>query len=101
MGKIISPKDLSQESISLILQEHFNNSKLKVISLNGNETFLSKNDNFNSDIKKWTVKFQTEEEDGKTFFFQIIFKTQKKNFMKCFAIYLSFFFPFLIICAQR
>ena len=81
MGKINFPKDLSKENISLILQEHFNNSKLKVISLNGNETFLSKNDNFNSDIKKWTVQFQFEVEDGKKFYIQMIFIQKKTIFL--------------------
>ena len=61
MAKVKCPEELTKETISLILQEHFNNSKVKVISLNGNETFLAKNDNFNSDIKKWAVQFEMEE----------------------------------------
>jgi hypothetical protein len=61
MGKVKCPKDLTKETISVILQEHFNNSKVKVIFLDGNETFLAKNDNFNSDIKKWAVQFEMEE----------------------------------------
>ncbi len=68
MAKVKCPEELTKETICLILQEHFNNSKLKVISLNGNETFLAKNDNLNSEVKKWTVELRLEE-NGETIFF--------------------------------
>ena len=55
MGKVRSPKDLSEESIEKVLQDHFNDSKLKVISVKEDDDFLAQNDNFNSQIKKWTV----------------------------------------------
>ena len=55
MGKVRSPKDLSKGSIEKILQDHFNDSKLKVISVKEDDNFLAQNDNLNSQIKKWTV----------------------------------------------
>ena len=55
MGKVRSPKDLSKRSIEQILQDHFNDSKLKVISVKEDDNFLAQNDNLNSQIKKWTV----------------------------------------------
>ena len=55
MGKVRSPKDLSRGSIEKVLQDHFNDSKLKVISVKEDDDFLAQNDNFNSQIKKWTV----------------------------------------------
>ena len=58
MGKPCCPEDLSTETITQILQEHYNDASLKVVSVNGNEVFLAKNDNFNSEIKRWTVQFQ-------------------------------------------
>ena len=58
MGKPCCPEDLSIDTITRILQEHYNDASLKVVSVNGNEVFLAKNDNFNSEIKRWTVQFQ-------------------------------------------
>ena len=55
MGKVRSPKDLSKGSIEKILQDHFNDSKLKVISVKEDDNFLAQNDNLNSQIKKWTI----------------------------------------------
>ena len=55
MGKVHSPKDLSKGSIEKILQDHFNDSKLKVISVKEDDNFLAQNDNLNSQIKKWTI----------------------------------------------
>ena len=55
MGKVRFSKDLNEDSIEAILQEHFNDSELKVISVTGDEDFLAQNENFNSQIKKWTV----------------------------------------------
>ena len=55
MGKVHSPKDLSKGSIEKILQDHFNDSKFKVISVKEDDNFLAQNDNLNSQIKKWTI----------------------------------------------
>ncbi len=64
MGKPCCSEDLSTETITQILQEHYNDASLKVLSVNGNEKFLAKNDNFNSEIKRWNVQFM-QESDGK------------------------------------
>ena len=58
MVKVSSPESLNNDVIAEILREYYNNANLKVISIDGNEDFLAKNDNFNSDIKKWTIQFQ-------------------------------------------
>ena len=58
MVRVSSPESLKNDVIAEILREYYNNANLKVISIDGNEDFLAKNDNFNSDIKKWTIQFQ-------------------------------------------
>ena len=58
MVRVSSPESLNNDVIAEILREYYNNANLKVISIDGNEDFLAKNDNFNSDIKKWTIQFQ-------------------------------------------
>ncbi len=64
MGNPCCPEDLSTETITQILQKHYNDASLKVLSVNGNEKFLAKNDNFNSEIKRWNVQF-LQVSDGK------------------------------------
>jgi hypothetical protein len=55
MARLARPEDLKADALEEILRHHLGDRNLKVVSVNGNQTFLSKNDNFNSEIKKWTI----------------------------------------------
>jgi len=54
--KLTKVKQLNLDSLTEILQEHFKDPSIRLSDLEGNLTFLNDNDNFNSDVKKWTFK---------------------------------------------
>lgn len=58
---------LNFDSLTKILQEHFNDSSVRISDLEGNQNFLKENDNFNSEVKKWTFKI-TKGIEGKSIY---------------------------------
>ena len=62
MGKIILKEDLNRQTLEELLCEHFNDSKLKIISTDTNDNFLAENDNCNSNIQKLTITIERQNE---------------------------------------
>lgn len=55
-SKLTKLNQLNSDSLTKILQEHFNDPSISLSDLEGNQNFLAENDNFNSEVKKWTFK---------------------------------------------
>ncbi len=67
-SKITKVSQLSSDSLTNILQEYFKDSTIRLSDLEGNLTFLKQNDNFNSDVKRWTFNITKGPEGNLTLF---------------------------------
>jgi hypothetical protein len=54
--KLTKQGQLNQDTLTKILREHFGDDSLRLSDIADNLVFLKENDNFNSEVKKWTFK---------------------------------------------
>ena len=66
--KVEKISDLTEENLTKIFQEFFKDKTLSLEILKGQHDFLGKNDQFQSDIKKWEVKIKKNGEERKLSF---------------------------------
>ena len=55
MENLVKLEDLTEENLTKIFKEYFQDPQLKLKVVSGKKNFLSQNDQFQSDIKKWEL----------------------------------------------
>jgi len=58
--KLSNRSQLNEDTLTRILQQHFEDDSISLSNISDNLTFLQENDNFNSEVKKWTFKVHRE-----------------------------------------